>query len=29
MKRSKSGGHLALCRLKSGQLNKTERACAD
>jgi hypothetical protein len=29
VKRSKSGGHLALGRLKTGQLNKTEVAYAD
>ncbi|WP_241772757.1 DUF1064 domain-containing protein [Stenotrophomonas pictorum] len=29
MRRSKSGGHLALGRLKAGQMNRTEAAYAD
>ena len=29
MRRSKGGGHLALGRLKVGELNKTEQAYAD
>lgn len=29
MRRNKSGNHLALGRLKTGQLNKTEQAYAD